>query len=961
MRYLYKTSVLLLLLALPTLLHSQRGTIKGVVKDQKSGETLPGVNVYLQDNPNFGASTDLDGNYTIINIPKGTYNLIASSLSFKTETIRGVVVAGSRNTVVNIKLSESVSEIEGVTIVAAKRTDSDISMISTIKQNNLVVNGISAQQISRSQDKDASEVIRRVPGITIMDDRFVVVRGLTERYNSVMLNSTSSPSTETDQRAFSFDVIPSNMIDNILVYKTPAPELPTDFAGAAIQIFTKNTTDENHFGVSYQASYQEGSTFKDFYSYKGGGTDWLGFDNGSRQLPSIVPSTEEMHVLQTFSDGLPLELVAARKAKLTEIARSFNKTSTATKSTAPFDNKIGVDLTFQKKLGKLKINNITSLNYKYGFSTNQIFKATYQAYDEIKDSSIYTYKLTDDIYAQKVQLGGIHNWAFSTPKSVYEFRNLVNQIGNSRTILRNSTDYYRNGNKVKAYELGYSSRLIYSGQVSGTHRFSDDKTKINWNLGYSFAGKDEPDVRRIYTYATRTTDTAGNEIYLPYVLDYAATVNTESNGRLFSYTGENIYTASVNFSRSLDIQNWTPEIKAGIFVEDKNRGFDLRTFGMARAVPSMMFNNSILSQPLDSIYADTNFNYFNGVKLEENTAPEYSYKATTKTYAGYIAVKIPVGNRINIYGGVRAESFYRKLSDFQSEKSTDPDIVADTFAFYPSVNLSYSFTNRSLIRFSYGQTVNRPEYREIAPYAFYDFEQSATIYGNKDLKDSYVKNYDARFEFYPTLAEMVSLGVFYKTFTNPIELNLFPSSNGWDFVAVNSIKAESYGFEMELRKSLAFLTTGFTGRFFDNLSVSLNASYIEGTVEKEDGYVRDKKRVLFGQSPYIVNAGLYYIDAETDLSVSILYNVIGKRLVVVGTPTIPNVFEHPRHIVDFTVSKRIGTYWSLKAGVKDLFNSEVIYRQTFDVTIDGNTVQRIQDMKRFTPGRSFSVTLSYSF
>lgn len=942
-------------------LYGQNGTIKGTVTNKKTGETIPGVNIVILGT-STGTSTDLDGNYTINYAPIGKVTIVASYISFKADTTTCSVSKG-KPCIQNIELEEIASSLAGVTIVASKKTDSDISMISTIKQSNLILNGVSSIQISKSQDKDASEVVKRIPGVTIMDDRFINVRGLTERYNNVWLNNTTSPSTETDQRAFSFDIIPSSMIDNILVFKTPAPELPSDFAGASIQIFTKNTSDENHLSFSYQAGIKQHTTFADFYGYKGSSTDWLGFDNGARQLPSIVPTTEEMFVLQDFRDGTAPEIVASRKNKLTEIARSFSKVSTADKFTAIPDNKFGLDVSFLKKKGSVRISNISSLTYKYSFDNTRYYRATYEVYDTVQDQSVWVYEFNDDQYSQNVQLGGIHNWAVSFGNNTIEFRNLINQIGKSRMTYRTGVDYYRSANRVKLYELAYMSRLIYSGQLSGKHKFNKERSELVWTSGFSYAQKNEPDTRRIYTYSARTTNEQGDTIFTPYRLDYTSTINTESNGRLFSDTYERIFVGNLTYDHVFEFGTWQPSLKIGVYLETKNRNFGLRTFGIARATINSQFNQDITYQPIDSIYADTNFNFYNGIKLEENTSPSYSYFARTNITAGFASIKLPIMSNLNLYGGVRAEKFYRLLGGFQDPEVPEPDIIRDTFNIYPSVILTYNISNRSLLRLSYGKTVNHPEYREIAPYAFYDFEQSATVYGNKDLKDSYIHNIDGRFEFYPSLSEMLTLGVFWKSFSNPIEMNLFPASNGWDFVATNSVKGTNYGAEIELRKTFNQLSvSNGVGKVLKNSTFTFNGTIIQGEVEKTDAYVRDKKRVLFGQSPYIVNAGYYYDNPDNGFGFSILYNLFGKRIVVVGTPTIPNIYEHPRNLLDITISKKIGNYFMLKMGVKDILETDVVYKQDFTVTTSaGQTVEREQIMRKYTPGRMFSISLSYSY
>lgn len=354
----YSTLLFVLLILSTVTVEAQRGTLKGTVKDYSNGETLPGVNIYLLGT-SYGGSADINGVYEITNIPEGTYRVVVSYISYKADTISNVAIKGNKFTFKDFYLKQQVASLEGVTVVARRRTDSDLSMMSTIKQSALTINGVTSQQIARSQDKDAAEVVKRMPGVTIMDDRFINVRGLNERYNSVTINNSTAPSTETDQRAFSFDVIPSNMIDNILVFKTPAPELQSDFAGALVQVFTKNYVDKASVGVSFQSGINEGSTFKDFKSYEGSSTDFLGFDSKTRQLPSTVPSVEEMMVLQNFSDGIAPEIIASRKARLTEISRSFSDISKIKNSTALPDAKFSVDLLNSFDVGRSHISNIS--------------------------------------------------------------------------------------------------------------------------------------------------------------------------------------------------------------------------------------------------------------------------------------------------------------------------------------------------------------------------------------------------------------------------------------------------------------------------------------------------------------------------------------------------------------------------------------------------------------------------
>ncbi len=276
------------------LVFPQTGIIKGIVKDKKTGETLVGVNVWIEA-ISKGNSTDINGEYVINNVPTGIYRLSISIISYRKTIFENVKVSKDKVTTLNIDLEEEITLMKEVEIVDKRLTNTDISIISSIKSTNLVANGISGQQITKSQDRDASEVIKRIPGITIFNGKFVIVRGLNQRYNNVFLNNASTPSSEPDTRAFSFDIIPSSLLDNIMVYKTPSPELPADFSGAFIDVTTKNTPSKNTVEITYSISAREHTTFNDFYKYKGGSLDFIGVDDGTRALPAGFPNTDEFN------------------------------------------------------------------------------------------------------------------------------------------------------------------------------------------------------------------------------------------------------------------------------------------------------------------------------------------------------------------------------------------------------------------------------------------------------------------------------------------------------------------------------------------------------------------------------------------------------------------------------------------------------------------------------------------
>ncbi|NVO01549.1 MAG: TonB-dependent receptor [Bacteroidetes bacterium] len=953
-------NILFILTFLSIISFGQTGSITGVVKDPKTKETIVGANVIIKGTTN-GSSTDFDGKYEIKNLAPGTYSLDITFISYKPLTIEKVKVQANKATTADIDLEQQAVSLGGVEVVGTKKTDTDVSLMNTIKGGDLVVTGISSQQISRSQDRDASEVVKRIPGVTIIDNRFIVVRGLNERYNVVWLNNASTPSSESDVKAFSFDVIPSSMLDRVLVFKTPAPELPADFAGGAIQIYTKNNVEKNFINVSFSESYRSGTTGKQFFRSKQGGKDWLGYDDGTRALPADFPDYKEM--IRLSNSSLPED-----KEKIKALGREMNKNWSAEEMTANPDLRFSLASGLAFKLKKRTLSNITSLNYSNTYNYQDIFRADYQDYDTIHDKCDTSYYFYDKQYTNTVKVGVLHNWSFSFNKNnKIEFRNLLNQNGLNRTTNREGRDN-SGGSTIKAYEYKYMSRTTYSGQLGGDHTFGDNGAKLNWTLGYSYANKKEPDVKHLTLIKSEEDPDAPH--YGDYAVQIPFAATPETTGRLYSDMYEKIYNVGANFEDKITLGNFIPTLKAGFYYETKNRAFNTRNIGY-RVAKTSSFNWELPYMAIDSIFMDTNINNTNGIKLDEKTNASDSYEAANEIIAGYVSLKIPILTLFNVYAGVRVEKNIQTLNSFQIDDPTIPvNVKNDTLNFFPSASLTYDLTEKSLFRLAYGMTVNRPEFREIAPMLFYDFELKSGVRGNPTLKNAYIHNYDLRYEFYPSLSESILIGGFYKKFINPIESTVIPAGSGIDYSFTNADAAISYGAEIEIRKS--FQTLGKKSNFlkyFKDFSIVCNGTYIKSEVQFNKTRL-EENRPLQGQSPYIVNAGLFYQNDSIGLNVSVLYNLIGKRIVTVGNPyqNTPDIYELPRNLFDIVITKKIGKHIQIKASVQDLFNDNVIFRQTIKFNQDTNgdgigdgIVERNQDMKIYSPGTYYSLGLTVNF
>jgi len=940
-----KILIVTLILICNQSLYSQiyTGTVKGVVKEQGTGLTMPGVNVVVEGTMK-GASTDENGKFTIEGLVPGKHNLILTFISYKTLIIEGVEVKAGTITGITAGMTDSSVELGDIVVVATKRNDSEVSVMNNVKSSPLVVSGISAQLISKTQDKDASEVVRRLPGVSIVDDRFIVVRGLSSRYNNVWLNNSSAPSLEADTRSFSFDLIPSSMIESIFILKSPTAELPADYSGGFIKVSTTGIPAKNGFFFTYGTTFRQYSTFKEFYKEPGTKTDWLTAGADYRSLPDNMPTHLDQYDAATNPEI---------RNRVTEIGRSLNNTWEPVSATAIPDQKLtmGVNTRFEK--GKFIAGNVTSLTYSYSNSYNLVENYSYSIYNFSYDTPGILDEFVDQQFKTNARIGVLHNWSFYPADGLkIEFRNFFTSTGQSRVTLREGRDWYNNGRYIKAGEVGYNNRLIYSGQLGAEKLFNEGKTIIDLTLGYSLSSKDEPDIKR-YRYINNDTETT------PYVILFGNNPDLASVSRMWLKLDEDNISAALNFTQKYNVHNTLFEFKAGMFADTKQRAFTARNFGYAISSDESPF--SATSLPVGEIFREENINLEQGIKLKEITSLSDSYDASAMILAAYLNLRIKFGTRSDLSFGLRVEKDAQELSSYRQGTAIPVNVRRDTINFFPSANFAFNLSSRSLIRFTYGLSINRPEFREIAPFYFVDFDQNAGVYGNENIKPAYIQNFDLRYELYPGNNETFNAGIFYKDFTNPIEVSI-RGNNPTQFSFDNVSSAYSYGLETEARKSLDFI-----GSRFENFSMVFNLALIWSSVAFD--------RPLQGQSPYIVNVGLFYQKPNQGLTASLVYNRIGKRIIAVGRPSpnewesIPDIYEMPRDEVDLVFGKKIGKRMEIKAGIKDLMGEKIIFQQNIHTVVDMSyygadgfkSFDRSQITRSYKPGRQYSMGISFKF
>lgn len=915
------------------------GQVSGKVLDKSTGETIIGANVIIEGTT-VGVATGLEGEFILPNIPVGDLNIQVSFISYEPVIIENVKIEGGKTTHLDVVLQETNVSLEGVQVTARRVTHTEMSVIAAIRASNLVVNGISSQQISRSQDSDAAAVVRRIPGVTIIDDRFIMIRGLSERYNATMLHNVFAPSMEADIKSFSFDVIPSNLIDRIMIYKSPSPDLPGDFAGGVVKIYTKSFQPENGVSVNYSSSYDPSVSMGPFRTQRKGDLHWLGFNDGYNSLPDAFPEN--------------IRSIANNPQALTEAGRSMRNNWVAQEYNGGLNHSMNISAGYKFKLGKAELANVTAITYSNSKSIDNVSRADFNSYEPNLKQKSYIYEFNDQQNSQKIRTGLIHNWALNIDKNhAVEFKNQFNQLSNSQYVFRTGP-MYDFGYYANSHSFHNVYRGIYSGQVDGTHKFFNEKTTVEWMAGYGYSFRDEPDYRRFRS--DLDTDTRDVTLYVPF-----GAAATYFMGRFFSEMEEKSTTANASITQRLTFPsnpNFIPEISLGFFHEDKGRTFVSRNIGYVRA-NSLNFNQSLLDVGIETLFQTNNINNDSGIKIDEQTNPSDSYEAYNTLNAAYLKLNIPLSRKIRLVTGVRLEDNTQSMHSF-TLTNQPIDVTYPVTSLLPSTNLSYNFTDKMLFRFAYGKTLNRPEFRELAPFGFYDFSFNLVKKGNELLQTAYIQNFDLRWEWYPKIGEMITVGLFHKYFERPIESSFVPGGGSGGiktFSFSNADSGISQGIELEARKSLAGLTNI---NFLNDLTVLFNTALIHSAVELGEAGLAQAvtERPMQGQSPYIVNAGLYYRNEQANIQVNLLYNVIGKRLFIIGYDDYPDIYEMPRNHIDLTITKGIGNKLDLKAGVRDLLNDNIILMQDAnrDGIFDKKTDQVIQ---KFRPGTTFSLGLSY--
>ncbi len=933
---------LLAVALLSTAAVAQKGTLRGTVFDDESGETIIGGNVIV-DGTDIGTATDLDGNYSL-ELDPGTYAINFSFISFSTKKVTEVIIEDGKVTVIDVRLGVDAEELNEVVVTATQTKNTENALLTIQRKSVSVLDAVSSQSIRRTGDNDAASALQRVPGVSVEGGKYVYVRGLGDRYTKTIMNGMEIPGLDPDRNTVQMDIFPTNLVDNLIVYKTFSPDLPGDFTGGVVDIATKSFPDAMQFDVGASLGYNTNTTFnEDFILYRGGKTDWLGIDDGTRKLAF------------SYDSIIGIGLQINDDPSLTEVTRSLSPVLSAAREQAFLNQRYRIGYGNQFK-GK---------KYTFGFNAGLTYSNSFQYYEEAEFGSYFhdpdpTAKRFDpeDITVQRGPLGqqsviwsGLAGIALKTDRNKYSAQIFHTQNGEASATARtwNDTEAAQNG---VTDILTYTQRSLTNFLLTGKHVLKDDSQEIEWKGGYTYSIMLEPDLRQMRFNITGTGDT----------------VLSEGTGRARRiYRDLNEHTGNIKLDHTKKLTMFggrDAKIKSGFYNVTKRRDFVTYelTINNRDAITSIDGGSADWFWEEENIWMPETNENGTFVTTTENASSNFT--AISNVAAVYSMIELPIHARLKLVGGIRIEKsdiWYTGRRRFSSVAFENENIFNE-IDFLPSAQFIYSLSENMNLRLSYSRTTARPSFKEKSAAIIFDPITEVRFNGNIDVEKTSIDNVDVRWEYFFNSGEMVSISGFFKNFKNPIEIVALNDRVTREVTPKNIDRAVVFGAEIELRKNFSFITEKLK-----NLAVVLNLTYVKSSIDfteeeliarrryEKEGETTATSRPMFGQSPFLINAGFNYTSREIGLTASLSYNVQGKRLAVVGIGRSPDVYEVPFHNLNLKISQRFGKtdQFSISFTARNLINDDRLKQYEAEYDVEPAVFSRL------VPGRDFSIGFSY--
>ncbi|MBK7141735.1 MAG: TonB-dependent receptor [bacterium] len=928
----------------------KEGKISGRMIDAETGEALIGVTVMLEGTK-LGAVTDLDGNFTIKRVPVGTYTLVASSVGYTATKVTAVEVTEGEIERVDLALKPQVVQTEGIEVIARVEKNNEASLLKLRQKSNSVSDAISAEQITRSGSSDAAAAMTRVTGASVVGGKYVYVRGLGDRYANTRINGALAPSPDPDKQAVPMDMIPTAMLDNIVVEKTFTPDKPGNFSGGSVDMTTKDMPEGRLLSFNTSATYNTQTTFEEnALATRSSGDDWMAMGADDRDIADWLKQPLTPKDL-TYGDIIR---DTANAQYIFKQSKAVNSQMTPVRRTAPLNQSYGLSYGDSWSFFDMPMGFISSFSYSrnrsyYSNGQSSLRNWSYD-YNELKpnDTLDITTDYIDEQGKEEVLWGGLFNSTIRPhPNHKVGFAMIYNRNAESTARIVQGFDYnVASGQYYRSQSMTYSERTLGTMQFKGEHAKLPLDSRFEWMLSLTRSSQEDPDMR----FFSDVIDTVegGGSIWLTYPAHYYRNLLEKNREGRVDY--------------SLPFKQWSglsSKVKVGGFYLHKTREFREREFKLAN-VGSIQYTGDP-----DAFLDDSNFgprpdstpdNFIDyGLLWAATSGKKANFNADQDITAVYGMMELPITSKLTVVGGVRFETTEMNLD--QIYVSTDTTDVLDGEDLLPSVNLIYKLTDNMNARLAYGRTLARPTMREVSPHSTWEFVGGGYFIGNPKLKYTKIDNYDARWEWFLRPGEIVAVSGFIKRFYDPIE-RAYLNFNG-DVTAINVNRADVYGLEFEWRRRLNHVDAL---PFLQNFQIGGNLTFVKSEVRLPEEEFRQEKnwdpanasetREFQGQSPFVLNLDLGYDNEKTGTNVNLMYNRFGKRLSEVTLGVTPSVYEQARTTVDVTLSQKLWGGVTLKGSAKNLTDSE--HLKTYEL------YGRDYVAQSYKTGVTYGIGMSYS-
>lgn len=816
---------------------------------------------------------------------------------------------------------QNTANVEEYIVLAPKSRINLAALIEVRKQSAGVAEVLGSEQMSKQGDSDAASSLRRVTGLTLMNGKYVFVRGLGDRYSAVQLNGFSLPSPEPSRKVVPLDLFPTSVLESVLVQKSTSAFYPAEFGGGLIELNTKSLPHQLVAQVSMGQNLSDTSVYQ---TYQGDSSDWTGQDNGSRQLPKVIK--------QALASGKKIVEAGPgqegySKEELKILGQSLNKNYNLSEGSSSVWPSMQMSIGNQWVGGQYRAGVLGALSYS---STLDVDDKTESQVDVAGPNELV---MTQNSTTQVSEIERKLSTSLSSGLDIGEQHQLRWMLlgirHNTDTVaVKESSGSGVNDFSRQRTRTEWVERELFVQQLKGSHQWAGSNqkpVKLNWRFGKSQAVREAPDNKE-YTYKKISiTD--------PYALD----PEVSGNLRTFSDLNE----MNDEWGSELEIPINQVQLKVGFAEQSRRR--ESNTFRFQYVKDYLAGDVPDLTQSPDTIFSDSD-----NWKLHNQTGSADSYSGKSKIQAYASSLKWEPIPEWDLTMGYRVEKFEQDVKTFFYYEPTVSQSrgLNDSEDLLPSYSAVWKPNEKIRARLSYGESIARPDFRELSTVRYIDEETGYEAKGNISLQPAVLEHLDHRWEYYFKEDEYVSLGVFFKNFKNPIEDVFQPSAGSLIKVPQNARRAENQGFEFESRTSLRRIS-----RNLRRFSVIANYTMTNSEVQLEEsqiGNLTSQKRALQGQAPYVVNFQLQYELPKAGTQASLLYNVLGARITEVGTDQRPDIFEEPFHQVDFVYNQKWKKNVNLGFRARNLLDPKLQARQGSEI---------VRSMNR---GRSLSFGVTWT-